>query len=232
MNRIIFIIIIFLLFLNVNNIFNSLEARSSNNDNSLKNLIHLNVLQYESGDWYEALQGLKNLITFVNQNTPLNVAEEFEPVRANSFKLKTTLFLYMTGHTNVILNDQELDSLRQYLMNGGFLYVDDDYGLDKSFRPLVKRLFPSQNLVRLPNKHSIFNIYYQFPNGTPKIHKHDEKPPETYALYYKNRIVILYTYESNIADGWASYRIHQTPEKVRQQALKFGANILIYASTH
>ncbi len=138
----------------------------------------------------------------------------------------------MTGHGNVKFSNREIDNLREYLLKGGFLYCDDDYGLDKSFRKEIKRLFPNKDLVELPKGHGLFSSYFNFSQGTPKIHEHDNNRPQSLALFDDfGRIILLYTYESNISDGWADYSTHQNSEQTREKALKFGTNIIHYLLT-
>ena len=138
----------------------------------------------------------------------------------------------MTGHGNVFFDDNDIKNLRKYLLNGGFLHIDDNYGMDAYIRPQIKKLFPNQKLVELPKTHPIFNQFYHFPDGLPKIHEHNGKRPQAFAIIINNRIVLLYTFESDLGDGWESEAIHHDPWEVREKALKMGANILQYAFTN
>ncbi|HMB00374.1 MAG TPA: DUF4159 domain-containing protein [Spirochaetota bacterium] len=190
------------------------------------------VLKYQGGgDWYEGKVGVKNLMRFLKTNTDINANLLPEVIEPSDSTLQLYPFIYMTGHGNIAFSPTEVNYLRTYLTTGGFLYANDDYGMDKSFRREIKKIFPEKKLVKLPKSHPLFSIYYHFPDGTPKIHKHDGGPGITYALYYNGRIVILYTYNTDIGDGWAPYQVHKDRRALRLKALKFGLNIIIYAMT-
>ncbi len=185
------------------------------------------------GDWYNDPSSEYNLLKFVKENTQIDVkvtTEEF--VEVGSERMFNYPFLFMTGHGNLYLSDFEAKKLREYLTNGGFLYVDDDYGFDRSFRREIKKVFPERELVELPFSHGIYHNHFQFPNGLPKIHEHDGKPPQGFGIFYQNRLVVFYTYESNLADGWADPDVHGDPEPVRRKALEMGANIIVWALTN
>lgn len=169
---------------------------------------------------------------FVKEKTGIATPEKEEIVEASSPNIFQYRFVFMTGHGNVRFTEAELENLRAYLKSGGFIYVDDDYGMDKSFRREAKRLFSGTDLVELPYSHPIFSIFFKFPNGAPKTHEHDNQPPQTFGLFYDNRLVLLYTYESNPSDGWANPEIHNDPPEKREEALQFGTNIVLYAITH
>jgi hypothetical protein len=153
--------------------------------------------------------------------------EEF--VEIGSEKLFQYPFVYMTGHGNINFTDGDARNLRNYLENGGFLYVDDDYGLDESFRRELKKVFPDRDLVELPFSHAIYHNHFQFPNGLPKIHEHNGKPPQGFAILHNGRVVLFYTYECNLGDGWADPDVHKDPEPVRRKSLEMGLNIIVYA---
>lgn len=184
------------------------------------------------GDWYNDPSGEVNLLRFVQQNTNIDVDPRYEFVDLFGEKLFTYPLLFLTGHGNIVFSDFEAERLRTYLMNGGFLYVDDDYGLDKSFRREMKRVFPDQQLAELPFSHGLYNCHFSFPNGVPKTHEHDGKPAQGFGIFYKGRLVVYYTFESNPSDGWADREIHNDPEPVRQESLRFGTNIIVWALTH
>jgi len=187
-------------------------------------------LKYSGGgDWYNDPSAVPNLMKFVRERVGVLTPLKEEIVEASSPAIFQYSFIFMTGHGNVRFTDAELENLRNYLKSGGFLYVDDDYGMDKSFRREVKRIFPGTDLVELPHSHPIYHIYYKFPNGLPKIHEHDNKPPQAFGLFYNGRMVLLYTYESNPSDGWADPNVHNDPPEKREEALKFGTNIVLYA---
>ena len=139
--------------------------------------------------------------------------------------------MYLNGHGNIKFNDDEIIALRSALMNGSFLHADDNYGMDKSFRREMKRVFPNKNFVNLPNNHRVFDSYYNFPNGLPKVHEHDNKPPQALALFEGERMIVIYTYESDLGDGWEDGSVHQDPWPIRESALKMGVNIISFALT-
>jgi len=181
------------------------------------------------GDWYQAQSALPNFLEFVNQNTLVDVAPQPEVVELSSDKLFSFPFLFISGHGNVVLSEDEVRRLRRYLVNGGFLYVDDDYGIDKYIRREMKKVFPEQDFVELPFDHELYHTHYSFPNGLPKIHEHDGEAPQGFGLFHEGRLVVFYTYETNISDGWESPEVHQTPADRREAAFRMGTNILTYA---
>lgn len=192
----------------------------------------LTVLKYKGGgDWYEGKVGVPNLMDFVRTNTTLRPMPTPAVVEADDSSLPLHKFLYLTGHGNIDFTPGETKALRDYLSSGGFLYADDDYGMDAAFRREMKKVFPDKEWAVLPNDHPIFHIYYDFPKGLPKIHEHNGLPPQALGLFHKGRLVVLYTYESNIGDGWAPYEVHKDPDEIRLQALRFGVNLILYAMT-
>ncbi len=190
-------------------------------------------VQYQGGgDWYSSPSALTNLIQYVNSNLPVNVKSRYDDVQIGSRDIFNYPLLFATGHGNITLNSSEMDNLRRYLENGGFLFVDDDYGMDQYVRPLLQRIFPDEEFFELPANHPVYNIVYPFPEGRPpKVHEHDGKPPQAFAVYRNGRMVILYTYESNPSDGWA-YDEHDNPDEITRKALQFGANVLTYVFTN
>ena len=190
-------------------------------------------IQYQGGgDWYSSPTALTNLIQFTNANLPVKLKPRYDDVQIGSRDIFNYPLLFATGHGNITLNSSEMDNLRRYLENGGFLFVDDDYGMDQYVRPLLKRVFPEEEFFELPANHPVYNIVYHFPEGRPpKVHEHDGKPPQAFAVYRNGRMVILYTYESNPSDGWA-YDEHDNPEEIVRKALQFGANVLAYVFTN
>jgi hypothetical protein len=190
-------------------------------------------LKYNGGgNWYNDPSAEVNLLQFINQNTDINVNPEYTFVDIATNDLFQYPFLFITGHGNFILSDSDAEKLRTYCEKGGFIYIDDDYGLDNSVRRELKKVFPDNDLVELPFSHSIYNILYEFPSGPPKTHEHDNKPPQGFGIYIDERLVLYYTYESNPSDGWADERVHNNPKEKREEALRFGANIIIYALTN
>jgi hypothetical protein len=195
--------------------------------------IKLGRVKYSGGgDWYNDPSAEVQLLTFIRQNTNINVAPQYEFVDLASDNIFYYPILFLTGHGNVNFTESEVRRLRAYLNNGGFLYIDDDYGLDSYIRREMKKIFPEQDFVEIPFSHGIFNIKYPFPNGAPKIHEHDEKAPATYGLFHNGRLCVLYTYESNPSDGWPEEDVHKLDADKRLTALKFGTNIVVWALTN
>lgn len=186
-------------------------------------------VRYQGGDWNEGPTTLPNFLRFVRKNASLNVDPAEHVVSLSSPALFRYPFLFMTGHGNIKITQKELANLRKYLLNGGFLYIDDDFGMDKAVRSFLHKLFPERRMQLLPLDHPIFHIYYSFPEGCPKIHEHKKGPPEVYGVFDRNRMMILYTYNTNISDGWESPEVHGDPPSKRRQALKMGVNFLLYA---
>ena len=188
------------------------------------------VLKYNGGgDWYSNPTALPNLIKFCNSN--INTKIELKPatVEPGSTDIFQFPFVHMTGHGNVIFSDAEIENLRNYLLSGGFLHIDDNYGMSKYVRKEIKRLFPDKELTEVPATHPIFASAFSFPNGLPKIHEHDALPPQAFGIFENDRLVLLFTFESDLGDGWESPEVHNDPEEVRLKALKMGANIIKYA---
>ncbi|HEY0900214.1 MAG TPA: DUF4159 domain-containing protein [Sphingobacteriaceae bacterium] len=190
-------------------------------------------LKYNGGgDWYANRSALPNLIDFCNKNLGTNFHTEEAVVEAGSTDIFNYPFVYMTGHGNVIFSDQEAENLRKYLIGGGFLHIDDNYGLDKFIRPQMKKVFPELTFQELPANHSIYNQKYKFATGLPKIHEHDNKRPQGLALIHKGRVVCFYTYESDLGNGWEDAGTYPSDtEDTRLRALKMGANLIQYALT-
>jgi hypothetical protein len=190
-------------------------------------------LKYNGGgDWYNDPSAEVNLLKFIQQNTNIDCDPRYEFVDLSSDKLFSYSFLFITGHGNISFSEYEVQRLRTYLAQGGFLYADDDYGIDKAFKRELKKVFPDQNLTELPFNYGLYNCHFNFPNGVPKTHKHDGKPPQGFGLFIKGRLAVYYTYESNPSDGWTDAEIHGDPESVRQEALRFGTNIVVWALIH
>src|SRR5512143_27153 len=179
------------------------------------------------GDWYNDPQEEVNLLKFVAQNSLVDVEPTYEFVEISSEKLFSYPFLFLTGHGNINLSDADAQRLRTYLENGGFIYADDDYGMDKPFRRELKKIFPDQELVELPFTHGIYHAQYDFSGGPPQTHEHDGKPPQGFGLFSKGRLVLYYTYESNPSDAWNDESVHGDPPAKREEALRFGTNIVV-----
>jgi hypothetical protein len=184
------------------------------------------------GDWYNDPQEEPNLLKYVHEHTNIAVDAEYHWVDLNSDNLFTYPFLFLTGHGNISFTENEVERLRSYLENGGFLLADDDYGMDKYIRREMKKVFPDQEFTELPFSHGIYHCFYDFPNGLPKIMEHDGKPPQGFGLFYKGRLCVYYTYETNPSDGWDDPETHEVPEDKRQEAFRFGTNIVVWALTH
>ncbi|MEQ8880776.1 MAG: DUF4159 domain-containing protein [Cyclobacteriaceae bacterium] len=189
-------------------------------------------LKYDGGgDWYANKTALPNLIAFCNQNLGTDIAKDEEIVEVGSPDLFTFPYVYMTGHGNVVFSNHQAENLRKYLTSGGFLHIDDNYGLDQFIRVEFKKVFPNLEFVEIPFTHPIYHQKYDFNNGLPKIHEHDGQPPQGFGIFYEGRLVCFYSYESDLGNGWEDKSIYNDPEEVRQQALKMGANIISYVFT-
>jgi hypothetical protein len=187
-------------------------------------------LKYNGGgDWYANKTSLPNLIAFCNKNLNMQIAPEEDVVEVGSADLFNYPFVHLTGHGNIVFSDQEAKNLRKYLLAGGFLHADDNYGLDKFFRREMKKVFPELNWVELPFNHPIYQKPFQFTNGLPKVHEHDNKPSQGFGLIYEGRLLCFYTFECDLGNGWEDPEVHNDPEPVRQKALQMGANIVSYA---
>jgi len=195
--------------------------------------IKIALLKYSGGgDWYANPTALPNLIQFCNKNLGTNFQADPPTVEVGSQDLFNYPFVHMTGHGNVVFSEQELDNLRTYLIGGGFLHADDNYGMDKFIRPQLEKLFPGTKLVELPFSHPIFHQKYDFNNGLPKVHEHDDGQPQAFALFYEGRMVVLYTYECDLGDGWEDINVHKDTPEAHEKALRMGANILRYVFAH
>ncbi|MDR9416608.1 MAG: DUF4159 domain-containing protein [Gracilimonas sp.] len=183
------------------------------------------------GDWYNDPSALSNLITFTKTTVPIRISNAYTDVSLGSAELHSYPFIFLTGHGNITLNSAEVRNVREYLQNGGFLYIDDDYGLDEYLRPVMKDIFPEEEFIEIPFDHPIYDQIFTFENGLPKIHEHDGDAPRGLGIFYEGRLAVFYTVESNLADGWAEEEIHNVPQNLRRQALEMGSNILVYALT-
>jgi len=194
--------------------------------------IKIAKLKYNGGgDWYANKTALPNLIKFCNQELGTNIATEEQVVEVGSPDLFSYPYIYMTGHGNVVFSASEAANLRNYLIGGGFLHIDDNYGLDKFIRLELKKVFPELELVEIAFTHPIYHQKFDFPNGLPKVHEHDGKPAQGFGLFYQGRLVVFYSYECDLGNGWEDQRIYNDPEPKRQEALKMGANIISFCFT-
>ncbi len=180
------------------------------------------------GDWYSDPTALPNLIEFCNQNLKTNIYREPSTIDVGSPEIFNFPFIHLTGHGNIIFSEGEAINLRAYLEAGGFLHCDDNYGLDEYFRREMKKVFPDKDFVELPPSHPIFHQKYEFNEGLPKIHEHDNKRPQAFGIFIEDRLVCLYTYESDLGDGWEDIEVHNDPQELREKALRMGANIIAY----
>ncbi len=190
----------------------------------------LAVLKYDGGgDWYSNPTALKNLIQFSNTHGATKLKLKPEVVHPEDPALFSYPFIHMTGHGNVVFSDEALKNLNTYLIGGGFLHIDDNYGMKPYILPQLKKLFPSKVLKEVPSDHPIFNLIFEFPDGLPKIHEHDGLAPQALGVFHENRLILLCTFESDLSDGWEDQSVHKDPEDIRLKALQMGANIIKYA---
>ena len=188
------------------------------------------ILKYKGGgDWYANPTALPNLVAFCNANINTKINTKTQTVEVGSIDIFQYPFLHMTGHGNVFFDEDDIQNLRNYLFSGGFLHIDDNYGMKPYIIKELKKAFPETELMELPANHPIFSSAYKFPDGLPKIHEHDGLPPKALGIFHEGRLVLLFTYESDLGDGWEDPEVHNDPEAVREKALKMGANIIKYA---
>ncbi|MEX0994097.1 MAG: DUF4159 domain-containing protein [Balneolaceae bacterium] len=188
-------------------------------------------IQYRGGgDWYNDPSALSNLIDYAKERLPISISSEYDDIQIGSRDLHNYPFATLTGHGSLVINDAEVSNVRSWLDNGGFLYIDDDYGLDEYARELIRQIYPDEELVELPFEHPLYHQVYPMPDGLPKVHEHDGLPPQGFAIFREGHMVIYYSYESNLMDGWA-YDVHDNPEDIVENALQMGVNLLVYALT-
>ena len=181
------------------------------------------------GDWYSDPSSLPNLLEYLGDHTNVIVNPLEKRAKIGDDIFSGSSYLYLTGHGNIKFNDEESQILRDHLLSGAFLHADDNYGMDKSFRREMKNVFPEKDWVELPLDHPVFNIYYDFPNGLPKVHEHENNRPQALGLFNEDNLMVLYTFESDLGDGWEDPKVHNDPEDIRQSALEMGTNIILYA---
>jgi len=192
----------------------------------------LAILKYRGGgDWYANPTALKNLSIFCNEQLQTNLNSDYDQVAVESPEIFNYPFVHMTGHGNVVFNKEEVENLTLYLKAGGFLHIDDNYGMDEYLRKELKRIFPESELVSLSKENIIFSQPFRFEKGLPKIHEHDNKAPEAWGIYFEGRLALVYTYESDLSDGWEDQEVHNDPKEKRLAALQMGANLVHYAFT-
>jgi hypothetical protein len=211
-------LLIFILFIN------EIQAQAP------KSSIKIARIKYSGGgDWYNDPSGEVNLLSYIEKNTNISVNPVYEWVDLATDNLFQYPLIFLTGHGNMKFSDNEISRLRAYLENGGFLLIDDDYGLNDYVHKEMKRVFPEQNMIELPFTHGIYSSYYKFPHGLPKTHEHDGKTPQGFGLFFQGRLCVFYVYESDIADGWVDSEVHKDTPQVREDALKMGVNIIVWA---
>jgi len=196
----------------------------------IKPALKLGLLKYNGGgDWYANPTALPNLSRFCNKELHTNFDPDYATVDVASPEIFNYAFIHLTGHGNIVFSNAEALNLRTYLQSGGFLHIDDNYGLDPFVRPALKMVFPETELVELPFNHEIYHSHFDFKNGLPKIHKHDDKPAQGFGLFWEGRLVVFYSYETDLGDGWEDIDVHNDTEEQRTRALQMGANIIKYA---
>jgi len=194
--------------------------------------IKIAKLKYNGGgDWYANKTSLPNLIKFANQNINTNINPQEDIVEVGSPDIFNYPFVHLTGHGNIVFSKQEAENLRNYLLAGGFLHADDNYGLDKFFRREMKKVFPELEMVEIPFSHPVYHQKYNFDKGLPKVHEHDGKPAQGFGLIYKGRLICFYSYECDLGNGWEDQEVYNDPENIRQKALQMGANLLQFVFT-
>ncbi|GAA4934644.1 DUF4159 domain-containing protein [Algibacter agarivorans] len=190
----------------------------------------LAILKYKGGgDWYGNPTALTNLISFCNENINTKINPKPQTVEVGSPDIFQFPMLHMTGHGNVYFSETDIENLKNYLFSGGFLHIDDNYGMEPYITKALKKVFPDKDLIELPTNHAIFNSVYKFSNGLPKIHEHDGKRPQAFGIFHEDRLILLFTFESDLGDGWEDPEVHNDPQDIRLKALKMGANIVKYA---
>ncbi len=183
------------------------------------------------GDWYCDPSSIPNILSYLTKNTSIKAARDEYRIKLTTKEMRGHPYLYMTGHGNIRFTDEEIIDLREYLLGGGFLHTDDNYGLNTSFRREMKKVFPDRDFVELPHDHAVFHSYFDMPNGLPKIHEHDGRPPQLFALYNEDRIMVIYSFESDLGDGWEDEEVHNDPPELRTAALQMGVNIIYFSLT-
>ncbi len=180
------------------------------------------------GDWYSNPTSLPNLIKYCNATINTKIKWKPGQVEPSSPDLFGYPYVHMTGHGNVVFSQNDVENLRKYLTSGGFLHIDDNYGMNEYVRKEIKKIFPDNELLEIPTTHAIFQKPFPFPAGIPKIHEHDGKKPQAFGIFIENRLVLMYSYETDLGDGWEDPEVHNDPKEVREKALKMGANIMNY----
>jgi hypothetical protein len=222
----------FLLLLSLTVIVSGIIPAQSNPVKRIESQFRIARLKYSGGgDWYNDPSAEVNLLKFAKQYAVIDADPKYEFVEISNDNFMSYPFIFMTGHGNVLFTEYEVRRMRAYLENGGFLYVDDDYGIDKAIRREMKKIFPEYDFIELPYSYGLYSCLFQFPNGVPKTHEHDNKRPQGFGIFHKGRLVVYYTYESNPSDGWVDDDVHNNPPEKREEALRFGTNIIVWSLT-
>jgi hypothetical protein len=205
-------------------------SSTSAEDGAAGNLFTIARLKYDGGgDWYSNPSSLPNLLAFLREQTGIPAASREAVVAPSDRAIFNYPYLYMNGHGRINFSAEDVSNLRRFLTSGGFLHADDNYGMDESFRREIKKVFPETDLQEVPYTHPIYHCFYDFPQGPPKVHEHDGKPAQGLGIFYQGQLVVYYTYQSDLGDGWEDPDVHHDPEEIRQAALKMGVNIILYA---
>ena len=194
--------------------------------------LQIALLKYRGGgDWYANPTSLPNLVKFCNAQLKTNISSDVATVEAGDQAIFSYPFVHLTGHGNIVFDAAEAENIRQYLISGGFLHIDDNYGLDTYVRTQMKSVFPELDFVELPVNHPVYHQHFDFPGGIPKIHEHDGKPAQGFGLIWEGRLVCFYSYECDLGDGWEDPSVHHDSEETRMNALRMGANLIQYVFT-
>ena len=205
------------------------DAIAASGTRLLATELSITRLQYDGGgDWYANPSSLPNLLANIVERTSLSISQELKVVKLADPALGDHPYLYMTGHGNVSFSDEEREALRNHLVSGGFLHADDNYGMDESFRREMELVFPENDLVEIPKEHPVFHTMYEFPDGLPKVHEHDGNAPQAYGIFHEGRLLVFYSFESDLGDGWENAEVHDDAPEIRELAIQMGVNLYLY----
>ena len=205
------------------------DAIAASGTRLLATELSITRLQYDGGgDWYANPSSLPNLLANIFERTSLPISQELKVVKLADPALGDHPYLYMTGHGNVSFSDEEREALRNHLVSGGFLHADDNYGMDESFRREMELVFPENDLVEIPKEHPVFHTMYEFPDGLPKVHEHDGNAPQAYGIFHEGRLLVFYSFESDLGDGWENAEVHDDAPEIRELAIQMGVNLYLY----
>jgi len=205
------------------------DAIAASGTRLLATELSITRLQYDGGgDWYANPSSLPNLLANIVERTSLPISQKLKVVKLADPALGDHPYLYMTGHGNVSFSDEEREALRNHLVSGGFLHADDNYGMDESFRREMELVFPENDLVEIPKEHPVFHTMYEFPDGLPKVHEHDGNAPQAYGIFHEGRLLVFYSFESDLGDGWENAEVHDDAPEIRELAIQMGVNLYLY----